>query len=234
MAKKKYEHIDLNYVIEQYTTNKKNSVELSKELGVSDWWIRDRLSKKGIQVRPQGGGQATINLIGEKFGKYTVLEKINRPGITQCARWKVRCECGNEKEVYSKALRLGQATSCGFCNGVSNKWKGIGDLSGTHFNQIKNNAEVRSLQFEVDMEYLWNLFLEQNGKCKLSGMELSLKRKNSKGEKIERTASLDRIDSTQGYIVGNVQWVHKVINQLKWSYDQKFFIDICKKIAENN
>lgn len=63
----------------------------------------------------------------------------------------------------------------------------------------------------------------------LSGLkiELSINRKN-------QTASLDRIDSSKGYIEGNVQWLHKDINQMKINFNQKDFIKYCKLIAKNN
>lgn len=234
MANKKYDHVDIEYVVDQYTNHKRTSVELAAELGMSDWWIRDRLSKENILIRKQGGGLTTIDLTGQIFGSHTVLEKVERPGITQSARWLVKCECGNVHEVYGKALRLRQANSCGICNGVSNKWKGVGELSETYFQTLIRNANSRSLKFELDKDYLWSLFLEQDRKCKLSGLSISLKRTYSGENRIKQTASLDRKDSNMGYYEGNVQWVHKDINQMKWSHTEEYFLEMCKIITENN
>lgn len=65
-----------------------------------------------------------------------------------------------------------------------------------------------------------------------SGMEI---RFNNTGEKLNKqTASLDRIDSNIGYIKDNVQWVHKHVNQMKWNFDEDYFIDLCRKIVKNN
>ncbi len=51
------------------------------------------------------------NLIGEKFGRWTVIGKADiRNGMTV---WKCRCECGTEKEVYQKHLLSGASASCG-------------------------------------------------------------------------------------------------------------------------
>ena len=47
----------------------------------------------------------------------------------------------------------------------------------------------------------------------------------------KNTASLDRIDSSKGYVEGNVQWVHKMINMSKQQYSQEEFIDMCKAVA---
>ena len=47
-------------------------------------------------------------------------------------------------------------------------------------------------------------------------------------------ASLDRIDSSKGYIEGNVQWVHQNINMMKNKFDNQYFIEMCKLITKNN
>jgi hypothetical protein len=44
----------------------------------------------------------------------------------------------------------------------------------------------------------------------------------------------DRIDSSKGYVVGNIQWVHKHINKMKNKYPQDHFIEMCRLVAENN
>lgn len=44
--------------------------------------------------------------------------------------------------------------------------------------------------------------------------------------------SLDRIDSSKGYIPGNIQWVHKDVNSLKSNFDEEESIKWCTMIAE--
>jgi len=50
--------------------------------------------------------------------------------------------------------------------------------------------------------------------------------------------SVDYGDISCGYLTGikegNVQWVHKYVNNMKMSLDQGAFIRMCKKISENN
>lgn len=50
----------------------------------------------------------------------------------------------------------------------------------------------------------------------------------------ETTVSLDRIDSNIGYIEGNVQWIHKALNNTKNTMPNDEFINWCKLVAENN
>lgn len=45
------------------------------------------------------------------------------------------------------------------------------------------------------------------------------------------TASLDRKDSTKGYVPGNTQWVHLVINDMKSDFSQQEFVDWCTLVA---
>lgn len=53
-----------------------------------------------------------LDLKGQRFDRLTVLLRIaNKPG--RHARWKCRCDCGNEKEIDSAALRFGRTRSCG-------------------------------------------------------------------------------------------------------------------------
>ena len=56
------------------------------------------------------------NIIGEKFGKLTVLRKIGRKNKRKSNYWLCRCDCGNEIEVREDSLRNGHTKSCGCYN----------------------------------------------------------------------------------------------------------------------
>jgi hypothetical protein len=47
----------------------------------------------------------------------------------------------------------------------------------------------------------------------------------------DQTASLDRIDSSKGYEIDNIQWVHVMVNMCKNKYPQDKFVEMCKAIA---
>lgn len=113
------------------------------------------------------------------------------------------------------------------------QWKGCGGLSGKKFASYKNKAEQRGLDFEVTIEYLWELYSSQKGKCTLTGIELTLEAPLGDRAPVN-TASLDRIDSRKGYIVGNVQWVHKDINRMKSDLPPEHFIEMCKAVSKYN
>ena len=52
-----------------------------------------------------------LNLLNEKFGKLTVIQKAeNKNGLTA---WLCQCDCGETKIVTTKQLRNGTVNSCG-------------------------------------------------------------------------------------------------------------------------
>ena len=101
---------------------------------------------------------------------------------------------------------------------------------------IKHNAKRRGTKFNVSIEYLWKLFLDQKGKCFYTGRALkiskSIRNNNVNWSKI--TASVDRIDSNKGYVEGNLQWVHKDINRFKNNYSHDEFIKMCHEVVQGN
>lgn len=61
-------------------------------------------------------GSRLIEMSGQRFGMLTVL----RIGDTKrensgCIYWRVRCDCGTEKDVAGTNLRNGKTRSCGDC-----------------------------------------------------------------------------------------------------------------------
>lgn len=180
---------------------------------------------------------------GDKFGKWEIVKEVNKRDNLY-RMWLCRCSCGMEKEVYQTHLVSGNSTGCIKCH-VRNptvrnlKWnnervcgadngnfKGYYEISKTRYSTIKKGAKTRNLEFDVSIEYLWDLYLNQERKCKLSGIEIKFG--NYAYE--YGTASLDRIDNNKGYVEGNVQWLHKDINKMKNTHDQDYFIDLCKKV----
>ncbi|RYD85040.1 MAG: AraC family transcriptional regulator [Verrucomicrobiaceae bacterium] len=107
-------------------------------------------------------------------------------------------------------------------------WKGIGTMPSSALTRIKNNAKVRGIECTVDLPFLWSLFELQDGKCALSGRIISFQ------PTLKCSASLDRKDSSIGYIEGNVWWVHKDVNLAKQSLSIADFILLCQDVAQQN
>jgi hypothetical protein len=176
-----------------------------------------------------------LELNGKRFGKLIVISLDHTCGAKNATYWKCKCDCGNERVIKGCYLTAG-TKSCGCLIskiGTNHKgFKGTGEISASLWNRIKSGAERRELEFTISIDYAWNLFLKQNRKCALTDKPLELFTVIHR--KIQGTASLDRIDSSKGYVEGNVQWLHKDVNMLKSNYDQTYFIELCKLVASKN
>lgn len=170
------------------------------------------------------------NISKEKFNKLTAIKFIEIKNHK--TYWLFKCDCNN-KIILDKALvKLGRKKSCGCFRGnerhYNKSWTGCGEISGAFFSKIKNSAKKRNIEFNISIEYIWNLFLKQNRKCVYSNLELKF---NSGSLYFDGTASLDRIDSSKGYIKGNLQWIHKNIQSMKMNKTEKEFLSWCNKIS---
>jgi hypothetical protein len=96
-------------------------------------------------------------------------------------------------------------------------------------NQAKGRSKTHNREFNIDLSYIKRLWSIQHGLCKYTKLPMSL----AIGSKSAR-ASLDRIDSKQGYVKGNCQLVLFGINSFKSETSELEFIKLCKAVAENN
>jgi hypothetical protein len=87
----------------------------------------------------------------------------------------------------------------------------------------RDGGRRRDLGHDIDFEYLMELYRTQNGKCALSGLEMTHKWNSP------YSISCDRIDSSCGYIRGNVQLVCKWVNLGK----HKFTNDDIKAVFDD-
>ena len=173
-----------------------------------------------------------IDLKGKKFGKLLVKEFAGHKNNLR--QWLCICDCGSEKIVRGGHLTKGFTKSCG-CEAHPTKskhksWGGYKEIPLDFFTTIKRNAEIRNIEFKITIEYLWEVFITQKRKCSLSGREFNfgIITRDRKG----KTASVDRIDSSKGYIVGNIQWVDKQINIMKNKMNEKEFLSLCEEIVK--
>jgi hypothetical protein len=173
----------------------------------------------------------TIELnIDKVFGGLKLLKRSERKE----KRIFAECECihcGGITHVELWNLIGEHYKSCGCLkhafNTKSPRWKGFGEISQTHFNRIKLGAKKRNLNFDLNIEDIWNLFLKQNRKCAISGLDIRFP--NSRID-YKSTASLDRINPKKSYTIDNVQWLHVDVNYAKQSMDNVEFLNIIKQI----
>lgn len=174
------------------------------------------------------GKLKVLPIIGTKYGNWEVIsDEIFKKSTNRSSYFKVKCICGNTQLKESHHLNNGKAIQCKSC---ARRLKFENCFALAYFNIVKSRAIKAKLEHNVTPEFLYNLFKEQNEKCKLSGVELTF---GDYGKTTKITASLDRIDSSKGYIESNVQWIHKDINFMKRTMSDETLIEWCKKITNH-
>jgi len=191
-----------------------------------------RAKRTDVQGRRLRNDDRTLarpdDIVDTTFGRLTVTRYVGRDSLRRHL-YECVCACGNTTLACRDALivRVGKK-SCGCSRRKPSTWKGCGDISGSFWRAIQRGASKRGVTFTLQIKEAWALFEVQEGQCALSGVPIGFARTTSqKG----RTASLDRIDSTNGYEAGNVQWVHKDVNVIRGSLTVSEFIQWCDRVS---
>lgn len=88
---------------------------------------------KGKQVTNE---TTTIDITGQKFGKWTVISKTDKRNAGGVIYWHCKCECGREKDVLGTSLRSGRSLSCGL-----------------HSNISRGNVKISEILDEANIDY---------------------------------------------------------------------------------
>lgn len=142
-------------------------------------------------------------------------------------KWCSTCSgCGAE-QAYTRKDHAKQSTlsdwQCKPCVSAAKKFSNnqvVGSKTRL-FRKFKYGAKNRGLDFTLTEEEMFSVF---TGKCALSGIDLVLDYGGN--------ASLDRIDSSLGYVLGNIQWVDGKVNLAKRNMSDKEFIIMCKQVSD--
>jgi len=119
----------------------------------------------------------------------------------------------------------------------SGKYKGISEEDRLIMSAITarlTDAKVRSKkrnperEFNITLDYLFELYKTQNGICALSGIPMILKQNELHG------ISLDKIVPELGYTIGNVRWTTWAVNRAKGELTMETFLDMCNSIVMFN
>lgn len=212
---------------------------IAKKLNISDVTISRFIKKKKLTSNDRQKLPRTLSpkfKVGSKYNNLTILGSFF-DHTRGCWYIECICDCGNKCQEILRTIKNGGRKTCGnkTCKyhralvkkngrlGGKLGYTGFEDISGNFWAHIRLSAEKRNLDFSITIEQAWVKFIKQNKKCALSGVELTF-------DYLNRTASLDRIDSNFGYNINNIQWVHKTINRMKGSMQDKEFIKVCESI----
>lgn len=202
--------------------------KISKQIDKSISAIKYKAMSIGLKYKYKKG--QTEEDIKNKINKSKIKIIDEYTGDIQS---KFKCPyCNNIFLALPSHIFSNQIKSCGCLTDKSNTHliKGTKEVPKTYFTRLQKGAIDRNLEFNIDINYISKLLIEQDFKCALTGLDIKLGYPARKKENC--TASLDRIDSSKGYIKNNVQWVHKDINWMKYNFSMDKFILYCRLIIE--
>ena len=170
-----------------------------------------------------------IDITGNRYGMLTVLgfsHLDNQNG----AMWNVRCDCGIETTKRGYAMKKGASLSCGK-HSPNKKPKGVAAANDL-YRRYRQDAKNKNRSFEIDKDYFLELTQQNCHYCGSAPNKQTCYKQEYNGQYIYN--GIDRIDSSKGYIVGNVVPCCHWCNIMKLNHSAEEFISHCRKVSEFN
>lgn len=98
----------------------------------------------------------------------------------------------------------------------------------SRLNFLCTKAKGRKKEFSITTSDLIDVLVKQNGRCAYTKLPLLATANQF------NTVSLDRVDSSKGYVIGNIQLVCTAINKMKQEYTEEMFLLFCWLVTQNN
>ena len=89
---------------------------------------------------------------------------------------------------------------------------------------------MRGIVWDLTLDDVADQMETQDSKCALTGWDIEFP---EIGHPQKAPASIDRIDSREGYTRGNIQLLTRHVNMMKQAYDNDYFIEVCRAVAVN-
>lgn len=174
----------------------------------------------------------TIDIVCYSCGKIITkkLAEIKR----QQKRGKTKFYCNRSCAGKNSVAHLHQYAGKFNTNLVSNNRLDHYSNFRWYIKNIIKNSKKRKQEYNVDLEYLNELWQNQKGICPFTKQKLELRTHTYKNiENKPYQASLDRIDNTKGYIKGNVRFVALIFNYARNTFEDNDVLEFCQKVVSN-
>lgn len=101
-------------------------------------------------------------------------------------------------------------------------------IPAAFWGRLLARVKKKNFALDIDQDFIYALYIKQDGKCALTGWPIAFSNILK-----DNTASLDRIDSSRGYLKDNVQLTHKIVNKCKLNTKETDFYKICRAITDH-
>jgi len=162
-----------------------------------------------------------MNLSGDQFGRLTAIHvyETEKTGTY----WRCFCECGNYKNVFIGHLRSGKIRSCGCL---------FGDIE--HNGGVAKHGKARTPE-HITWCAMRNRCLSPttNGYERYGGIGVTICPEwddfsvflNDMGKRPSKHHTLDRIDATGNYELGNCRWATPKEQSINKRNSKRYFIN---------
>jgi hypothetical protein len=165
-------------------------VKIDEKYSKAIQWEGSGILKANVKRK---GSQMSMlrDLTGQKFGKLTVLRRVERPH-TRKAYWLCSCDCGQEKVICGRELLSGDTKACGCL------WRKHG-MWGTRTYQAFKAAKKRCTTV-TDKDYA------KYGGRGITFLYTSFEQFLTEMGECPPEMTLGRINNDRNYEPGNCQW----------------------------
>lgn len=182
----------------------------------------------GCFQREQASKCKKIDLVGEKFERLTVVSEFGRDSHGRIL-WLCYCDCGNKKIISADRLRRGYNKSCSCLRkdwlAKRNREKRSLPMERRLFKSFGTKAKSRGLAWGLSLEEATKLW---QSPCAYCDTEPSNRFVENDREIVY--SGIDRIDSSLGYVPGNVQSCCKRCNAAKNNLAHEEFLALVSRI----
>jgi hypothetical protein len=111
-------------------------------------------------------------------------------------------------------------------------WYNVVSVLSSKLSDSKKRASKMNFDFDLDLKYLCNLWIEQKGVCAITKHPLEYTTGTS-SDKNPLSISIDRIDNSCGYVKGNVRLLTHWANNAKSTWSTELFERMIKFSAQH-
>jgi hypothetical protein len=187
-----------------------NTCLVALECNNHNQWTKERviemlaMADEPVDIDVNVAMLRTISTAGKPVYKWRVVEK-NGESFVFCHN----CQTEKTRDQFNKTLKRGCKNCCNSMNKQRRStWRGAFlNLFGSSKGATKfRNRKGRDHEHDITLEYLIQLYIDQDGRCYYSKVPLQLEG--------HFKVSLERLDVTKGYIEGNVVLVLAMLNSI--------------------
>jgi hypothetical protein len=155
-------------------------------------------------------------------------------GAKEGFKYCVRCEKEKPLSSFYSGNKTNKGGRSSYCKPCAAHWAKKNSASSPKnrmkiaLNTARGSAGRKNIPCSVTLDDLMEMWDSQRGKCFYSGTPMSFA-----GDRIPESVSVDRIDSSKGYTLGNVVLCCNIVNLMKRNMSISELTRWCKLILEH-